>query len=73
MIPSPYDADMYLEAPNGDGDDIDLGVDGGVFLCAEGEDLGSSKKYEFFPHKVDFHEYGSSSNDSGKSRVSHRT
>ena len=47
------------------GDDIYLGVDGGVFIFAEGEDMGSDKKYEFFPKKVDFSEFGMPINDDG--------
>ena len=47
------------------GDDIYLGVDGGVFIFAEGEDMGTDKKYEFFPKKVDFSEFGMPINDDG--------
>ena len=47
------------------GDDIYLGVDGGIFIFAEGEDMGTDKKYEFFPKKVDFSEFGMPINDDG--------
>ena len=40
----------------GDGD-INLGVDGGIFVFVEGKDMNSGKKYEFFPSKVDFGEF----------------
>ena len=50
---------------DGDRDDINLGADGGVFIFADGKDMGSDKKYEFFPEKVDFGEYRMPSHDGG--------
>ena len=50
---------------DGDRDDINLGADGGVFIFADGKDMGSDKKYEFFPQKVDFDEFRMPSYDGG--------
>ena len=56
---------INLTGDGDSGDDIYLGVDGGVFIFAEGEDMSSDKKYEFFPTKVDFSEFRMPAKDDG--------